>query len=84
MPPSAEEENMAEQREFELPTSLKNVLAKLPGAEAVQIINDLGKLAWVIDNNNNNNAKGKLEERFLEKLTILSPERLAQILETKG
>jgi len=69
---------------FEIPHSLRNVLDKLPSAEAIRIIDDIGKVAWVVDNNNNNNAKGSLEQRFLEKLTVLDPVRLKEILETKG
>lgn len=76
----SEEQEHATEPRFEIPASLKTILAKLPSPEAIKVIEDIGRVAWVIDNNNNNNKKSLLEDRFLDKLSVLAPERLTNIL----
>lgn len=69
-------EKYAEAKKFEIPTALRGALERLPSAEALSVVDDIGKLAWIVDhNNNNNNAKKALEE-----LQNLSKDELIKII----
>jgi hypothetical protein len=65
-----------------IPNSLKKVLEKLPTPEAIQVLEDIGAAAWIIDNNNNNKA-AVMDELFLTKLATLPAYKLKEILDFK-
>jgi hypothetical protein len=65
---------------FEIPTSLKVILEKLPSPEAIQVIEDIGKTAWIVDVNNNNNKASTFEDQIMDKLSKLPNERLAEMI----
>ena len=67
----------------EVPESLKTVLKKLPTPEAIQILEDIGRTAWVIDNNNNNNTSSAIEKRIIQRVSEMPPDKLSKILSEK-
>lgn len=66
-------------REF-LPESLRATLNKLPTPEALRIIEDLGRVAWVVDNNNNNKAS-VLDELILTRVAKMPVADVKRILD---
>jgi hypothetical protein len=66
----------------QFPKKLKEMLVKLPAPEAVEIMDEIHKVAWVVDNNNNNKAS-MIQDLIDERVSKLSSQQLVEILGPK-
>lgn len=75
--------NLTQEKQVGLPDSLKKALEKLPAAEAIKIIDDIGKANCDNNNNNNNNGISALHDKIINNVAKLPAEQIKSILEMK-